>query len=167
VTRFADSHLGMLAAIAAAVSILLYPAGLSAREYIVEVEVHYMPPGKLVRLPDGLRLMCFDIDEYKTLLEMDNHLYTVNRQFKLLTDAEINYQNILVEKEAIIGTLESDKEILATRGLRLEEKWQTCEEDLVDAQSGSVWPYVLAAAGAAIGVAGVVWGVTIQVASAR
>ena len=158
----------MLVAIVVVVSILLYPTNLSARKTPVEIELHYMPPGRLKLMSDsGLRAMCFDIEEYKILLEMDNSLHTTSRAFQLVSGAEIHYQNILIEKETIIRTLVSDKELLAERARRLEEKWQTCEEELVEAQSGSIWPYVLAAAGAAVGVAGVIWGATILVTSSR
>lgn len=162
------NHFRMLVAIAAAASIIFYPLPLPAEEPPVMIEIHYMPPGRLMFLPEsGLEFMCFNIDEYKFLLMMDNELHTVSRQFELLSNAEIDYQNILVKKEEVIGTLESDKALLAKRCLRLEGQWQTCEEELIEASSGSVWPYILAATGAVIGIAGVIWGATVQVTSSR
>ena len=51
----------------------------------------------------------------------------------------------------LIPTLESDKELLRKRGIRLEEKWQECEKARVIAEGGPIWPYIVAAAGVVVG----------------
>ena len=85
---------------------------------------------------------------------MDGELYTARKQLKLVDGLELKWNQLLEEKDKIILTLEKDRDTYKARSERLQGKWDKCEGDLVDASSGPVWPYILAAVGAGLGILG-------------
>ena len=123
----------------------------------VEADVHTMAPGVKVWLPPPANAWGkgFNFEEYKTLLQMDADLHRARQELKLVESLKLNYTLILTEKDRLIGLYKDDISIQTIRSDRVEGNWKKCEEDLVEASGGDWWPWVIAGAGAAIGIVGV------------
>jgi len=135
--------------------ILLIPYLAAYLAASTQVEVHYMPVGAKVYLLTGEEGRGFTLGEYKLLLQMDADLWNLTQQVDMFRDLGEQYKLVTKQKDAIILSLKKDKEILRTRSLRLEEKWQESEEARVNAEGGALLPWIVAAIGAGIGIAGV------------
>jgi hypothetical protein len=120
----------------------------------VEIEIFFMAPGEVVKLKSGKLGRGYNLKEWMNLVRIDNALQSSQSQLYLIDDIKLQWTNVLGQKDDIIVTLEADKSILADRSLRLEGKWETCEEDLIGASSGPIWPYVVGIVGGAVGIAG-------------
>lgn len=124
----------------------------------VKVEVFFMAPGQKVWIPPPVNAWGrgFTLDEYLVLLQMDADLKLLRDQaaqrFTLVEEISLQWKQILSQKDLVIASLERDKAILGSRGTRLEEKWDQCEQSLVEASGGPVWPYIVAIAGVGVGV---------------
>ena len=119
-----------------------------------EVEIFIMPPGRPV-VTEGVRYQGFTFDEYKLLLQMDNELYYKRKEIKLLGDLKLSLEQKLEQEAKISKTLRQDVETYKGRSDRIEKLWEKCEVDLVEASSGSIFPWVVAAVGAGIGLIGI------------
>lgn len=120
----------------------------------VEIELFFMAAGEPVKLKSGVLGRGYTLKEWMNLVRIDNALHATQSQLHLLDDIKLQWTNIIGQKDGIIATLEADKEILASRSLRLEGKWEKCEDDLIDSSSGPIWPYVVGIVGSVIGIAG-------------
>jgi hypothetical protein len=120
----------------------------------VEVEVHYMPLGTPLTLQGGEQVRYFRFDEYKLLLQLDGDLWSINRSLVLYKDIDSKYQGILAQKDSIIEAYGNDRRVLDERLKRSDENWRNAEKKLVAASGGPVWPYIVAAGGAVVGIVG-------------
>lgn len=120
----------------------------------VEVEIHYMPPGTELTLSDGLRVKYFVLAEYKLLLQMDGELWTANKNLALYQDIDLKYVGLLNQKDQIIAAYKSDREVLDERLKRTEGLWQDAEKRVIANAGGPIWPYIVGAAGAVVGIVG-------------
>jgi hypothetical protein len=122
----------------------------------VTIELHYMPEGKKVYLPppDNTWGKGFNFEEYKLLLGLDNDLWAANQSLGVCRDMDLNYQAVVRQKDVIIKTLQDDNQVLNERLKRSDANWHAAEEKLVEASGGPVWPYILAAGGAVVGIVG-------------
>lgn len=121
----------------------------------VEVKVHYMPLGERVWVPsiNGWG-RGYTLKDYKLLLEMDGDLYTVREQLTLIDDLKLNWDSLLNEKDDLLTEYKEVLVIHDARTTRLDKKWNKCEGDLVEASGGDYLPWIIAAIGAGIGIAG-------------
>lgn len=119
------------------------------------IELHYMPAGTPLVLQTGEQVRYFVFDEYKLLLKMDNDLWEANSSLELYKDLDVRYTETFAQKDLIIQSLESDKDVLTGQLKRAEENWHDAEKRLVEASGGPVWPYILAAGGVVVGAVGV------------
>jgi hypothetical protein len=122
----------------------------------VTIELHYMPEGKKVYLPapDNTWGKGFNFEEYKLLLKLDGDLWDANRTIEIYKDLDLKYQAVVGQKDVIVQTLQGDIRILDERLKRSDENWHAAEKKLVEASGGPIWPYVLAAGGAVVGIVG-------------
>lgn len=128
----------------------------------VEVEVHYMPLGSALTLQDGERVKYFRFEEYKLLLQMDDDLWTANKNLVLYQDLDLKYQGVVNQKDQVIAAYKSDREVLDERLKRTEGLWHAAEKRAVDNAGGSIWPYIVGAAGAVVGIVGAtLWATTL------
>lgn len=123
-----------------------------AQDAILRIEFKLLPPGNGFTMNDGIKVRYYKLADYMKLAEFDKELVKLRADIQDMGD--IN-QKLTIQLEVLetklIPTLESDKEILQKRGLRLEEKWQKCEDELVKAEGGPIWPYIVGAAGVIVG----------------
>lgn len=122
-----------------------------------EVEIHFMPPGTPLELKlEGVktRVQYFTFDEYKLLLKMDQDLWDAMERLRIYKDIDKKYEKIIEQKDTIIGTLQSDIEVKNARIARVEELWHKAEKEAIDNAGGPIWPYVVGAAGAVVGIVG-------------
>lgn len=136
------------------ISALLLCLSLSASP--VTVELHLMPPGTMLTLPTGEKVRYFTFEEYKTLLGMDNDLWALGQQISTYKELESKYVELVSQKDIIISTMKSDKDILTAQLKRAEENWHAAEQRAIDNAGGPMWPYMLAGGGAALGLAGTI-----------
>lgn len=120
----------------------------------VEVEVRYMPPGTPLTLQGGEQVRYFKFDEYKLLLQLDGALWSANKSLAIYKDIDTKYQGVLAQKDAIIETYRKDRTVLDEQLKRSDESWHSAEKKLVAASSGPIWPYIVAAGGAVVGIVG-------------
>jgi hypothetical protein len=120
----------------------------------VEVEIHYMPPGTALILQTGEQVRYFKFEEYKLLLKLDGDLWELNQRLELYKDIDLKYTGILKAKDTVIQSLLDDKKIREDRLMRVEENWHAAEKRAIDNAGGPVWPYILAAGGAVVGIVG-------------
>jgi len=123
-----------------------------------QVEIHYMPPGTSLKLQGGQRVKYYTFDEYKLLLTLDGDLWTANQQLETLGELKLSWNNLLEQKDKVITTLQTDVTTFQGRAVRLQGKWDTCEDSLVKASGGSIWPWVIAGTGVVVGIVGVAFG---------
>jgi len=121
-------------------------------------QVKYMPLGTALELtlegaPEVVRY--FRLSEYKLLLQLDFRLQDAEVQLDIYADIDKKYGEIIEEKDKEITTLKEDKQILADRSVRMEEKWHAAEKLAIENAGGPIWPYIVAAAGAVVGIVGV------------
>ena len=140
-----------LVALLAVVTLVTW-CDLAKAQTIVEFKI--LPPGHDLQLKNGPRVRYYDLQEYLQLAQFDSELWVARSQVETYREIERVLQVKLAAQDGIIRALEADKRILGDRSLRLEESWQRCEKDLVAASSGSIWPYVVAAGGAVLGIVG-------------
>lgn len=121
----------------------------------VIADFRLIPPGHDMVLPGIGQVRYFTLEEYVQLADFDYELYLLRRNNEDLAaayDTE-KIRSLILHDE--IATLEKDKEILAKRCMRLSERWNKCEEDLVTCNS-VWWPWAVAAGGVAVGIVGMV-----------
>jgi hypothetical protein len=118
------------------------------------VSFQLLPPGHDGQVQGVGRARYYLLDEYLMLSKLDAEFVKMQADFQDLTMIVEGLKKALALKDTIIQSLESDKKILADRGIRLEGDWRTCEKALEDCASGPVWPYILAAGGAVLGIVG-------------
>jgi len=136
-----------------AVVIMLFCSDVVAAPRTIEFKL--LSPGHALTLNDGIKVRYYMLSEYLELNRFDQELVKLRADFQDLGDlnGKLKVQLDVLEFK-LIPTLESDKEILRKRGVRLDEKWTKCEEDLVEAKSGPIWPYVVGIAGVVVGAVG-------------
>jgi ElaB/YqjD/DUF883 family membrane-anchored ribosome-binding protein len=104
-----------------------------------------MPTGLFCKIGDD-GMTCFTLEEYKKLLEMDHALH-IEKEKAREKDSIITNQGLIIQqKDAVIVTLEKDKDVLEEQVTRLGEKWRTCLEE----SEGIPWSSI--GWGAAVGV---------------
>jgi hypothetical protein len=118
------------------------------------VTFQLLPPGHDGQVQGVGRARYYLLDEYLKLAKLDAEFVKMQADFQDLTMIVEGLKKALAAKDIIIQTIEDDKRLLAARGLRLEGDWQTCEKELEDCAGGSIWPYILAAGGAVLGIVG-------------
>jgi hypothetical protein len=121
----------------------------------VEVEIHYMPPGTPLTLQGGEQVRYFTFPEYKLLLKLDGDLWSASERLRIFQDIDLKYTGILRQKDVVIQALLDDKKIREDQLKRAEENWHAAERRWVEASGGPIWPYVVAAGGAVVGIVGV------------
>lgn len=119
-----------------------------------QVEVHYMPLGTELALPSKERVRYFTFDEYKLLLKLDGDLWDTTKRLDIYKDLDLKYRGIVDQKDVIIKTLQDDRLVLTEQLKRSDENWQAAEKRYIDAAGGPVWPYVVGAVGAVVGIVG-------------
>jgi len=123
----------------------------------VEAEVHYMPLGTPLELKlEGqmTRVQYFTFTEYKLLLQMDGKLWDASQRLEIYKDIDLKYAGIIQQKDAIIQTLQDDIVIKDERIKRVEGLWHDAEQEAIDNAGGPIWPYVVGAVGAVVGIVG-------------
>ena len=126
----------------------------------VVAEIHYMPPGHKVWIQPPVNAWGrgFDLEGYKLLLKLDSDLWEANKQLEDFDSIVGHYKDVIVEMDRIVAGLKEDRVIFGARAERLGTSLKTCEDDLVEAAGGPVWPYIVAAGGALFGVVGMTYG---------
>jgi len=119
------------------------------------IEFKLMSPGHELVLKDGTRVQYYLLEEYLQLAEFDAELLKLRADSQDLEGLSIKLKLQLEEKDKIILGLEDDKSILTKRGLRLQEGWDKCEEEVIELSGGTIWPYVVGVAGVVVGAVGV------------
>jgi len=132
--------------------ILCSDSAKGADPSLMRLEFKLLPPGQGLTLNDGIKVRYYRLPDYLKLAEFDKELVKLRADIQDMGD--IN-QKLKIQMETLetklIPTLENDKDILRKRGIRLEDKWQQCEESLVKAEGGPIWPYIVGAAGVIVG----------------
>lgn len=118
------------------------------------VEVHYMPLGTQLKLQSGEQVRYFTFDEYKLLLKLDGDLWDMTQRLVIYKDLDLKYGSIVSQKDIIIKTLQDDKLVLTEQLKRSDENWRAAEKRYIDAAGGPIWPYVVGAVGAVVGIVG-------------
>lgn len=141
------------------IEIMLFCSPAVAAPRIVEFKL--LSPGHALTLNDGIKVRYYRLSEYLELNRFDQELVKLRADLQDFGDLNNKLKTqVDVLEHKLIPTLENDKEILRKRGLRLNEKWEKCEEARVDAEGGSILSYVVGAVGAALGIVGVtMWAV--------
>ena len=137
---------------------LLLATETRAQSFVMEFKI--LPPGHETQLPGTppTRVRYYLFKEYLQLAQFDAELTKLRLDAADLTAKAEWLKKELAAKDDIIKTLEDDKRILTTRSLRLDGNWKKCEDDLVKCSSPCIWPYIVGAVGAVIGLVGVgVW----------
>jgi hypothetical protein len=121
-------------------------------------QVKYMPLGTPLELtlegaPEVVRY--FRLPEFKLLIDTDFRLQSAEKQLSIYLDIDTKYGKIIEEKDKTISRLENDKEILNQRAQRLDTQWREAEKLAIENAGGPWWPYILAGAGAVLGIVGV------------
>ena len=118
------------------------------------IEFNLMPPGHFGKVQDVGPARYYLLEEYIELAKFDAELVKLRQDIQGYRRIERQLTEQIAAKEKIIESLEADKLLLTNRGLRLEESWKKCEEDLLDASSPPIWPYVVGAVGTIVGAVG-------------
>ena len=140
-------------ALAFVVSMTLCSRSTSAQSFKVELKI--IPPGHTLTLNSGVKTRYYLLNEWLQLAEADAELFKLRADIQDLGDINNSLKIQMNSLERIIRTLESDKEILRERGLRLEKNWMGSEKARVRAEGGPIWPYFVAIGGVVVGVLGV------------
>ena len=150
---------GIMAVVVAAIvfaGTVLFCADVHAQ---TQVEFKLLPPGNL-GVVEGVKLRVYTLDEWLTLAAFDGELVKLRADvtdYKSITD---KLKAVIVEKDKQFSTLEEDKGILLRRGLRLDGELEECEKKVIDLAGGPIWPYIVGAVGAVVGIVGVtMWAV--------
>lgn len=146
----------VLAAIVAAALLLVASEALGQ----TTVEFKLLPPGHDGQVKDVGQARYYLLDEYLELAVFDKELVKLRADLQDLGDINAKLELQLKEKDKEIASLDRDKNILARRGMRLEKKLYKCEEEVIELAGGPIWPYIVAIVGGAVGIAGVIYGVT-------
>ena len=120
-------------------------------------DLEFMPKGTELELKlDGdLELVrYFRLPEYKLLMQMDFDLQDANKSLLIYKDIDQKYAGVIKQKDVIIQGLRSDIVVKDTRIERVEGLWHAAEEKAIENAGGPIWPYVVAAVGAAVGLVG-------------
>lgn len=129
------------------------PQSLQAQ---VIVQFKVLPAGHDGQVQSVGRARYYLLNEYLKLAEFDSELVKLRLDVQALTDIETGLKKELAAKDEVIRTLTDDKNILLDRTQRLSSSWQKCEKALAD--STTVWPYIVGAVGASMGLVGVgIW----------
>jgi hypothetical protein len=118
---------------------------------VMRVEFKLLPPGHTLTMNDGTKVRYYKLNEFIELAAFDKELVKLRTDIQDLGDINNKLKIQMGGLERIIGTLESDKEILRERGLRLEGNWHEAEKELIEASGGPIWSYVVGAAGGVVG----------------
>jgi hypothetical protein len=118
------------------------------------VAFQLMPPGHDGQVQGVGRARYYLLDEYLQLAQFDAELVKLRADVQDLTEVAAGLKRALDAKDTIIVALQADKKILADRCLRLEGSLNTCEKKLVECEGGTIWPYIVGAAGVVAGAVG-------------
>jgi len=143
---------GVLVAVALSFTfILLYCAEAQAQ---VVVEFKLLPPGEL-GVVSGEKHRIYTFDEWLVLAEFDAELVKLRADVKDHEAIVKKLEAVVTEKGKQISSLEKDKDILSKRSLRLDGELEECEKKVIDLAGGPIWPYIVGAAGAVVGIVGI------------
>lgn len=131
-------------------AILSCPCTASAK---TTVEFKLMPPGEQGLIGTD-RAQCYRLELYLELAAFDAELMKLRADVLDLKDLNTKLELKLKEKDKVIAALESDKDILTKRGIRLQDKWDKCEDEVIELSGGPIWPYVVGIAGVVVGAVG-------------
>ena len=118
----------------------------------------YIPTGMLCQVGEGEKV-CYAMEGFKNLLEVDHKLYTEKEKSKEKDSIISNQGLLLQQKDLVIEFLEKDKKVLNGQVTRLGGKWQTC----LDENEGFPWDTMFWGVGAGV-VVGIVAGVVTYLA---
>ena len=121
--------LALLVIVAAMLLLAINDAkGAECQQRTLSVRPFYMPTGQFCKVTaEGM--VCFTLEEYKKLLEMDKDLYA-EKQKAVERDKIIENQVLILrQKDLTIDLLEQDKQVLTERSDRLAVKWKECLDD--------------------------------------
>ena len=116
----------------------------------LRVEFHLLPPGHELVLEDGKKVRYYFLHEWLELAAADSKLRELELKTKLIADLEVK----VVAQASMIKSQASMLSACDTQSARRLKKYEQCEKDLVEVQSGLIWPYLVGATGAAIGIFG-------------
>ena len=141
-------------------TILLMSAFLSCEAVAqpVKVEFKLLPPGTDGQIQGVGRVRYYLLGEYLALNNFDQELVKLRLDVQDLNDIVIRKDAQLGEKDKVASALQDDIEILRARGLRADEDLKECEKTVLELAGGPWWPYILAATGSAVGIAGIITG---------
>jgi hypothetical protein len=120
-------------------------------------DIKFMPLGTELQLKlDGEleAVRYFRLPEYKQLVQMDFDLQDTSERLRIYKDLDLKYKNVLEQKDTIIQGLRSDIEVKDARIERVEGLWHAAEKKAIENAGGPIWPYVVGAVGAAVGLVG-------------
>lgn len=122
------------------------------------VRFQLLPPGHDGQVQGVGKARYYLLEEYLQLAQFDAELVKLRADTVDLRAINDELKKALDAKGVIITTLQADKKILADRCLRLEDSWKKCEDELVKCQTPVIWPYIVGAVGAAVGLVGIgIW----------
>ena len=127
----------------------------------VEVKFQVLPPGASGQISSIGQVRYYLLNDFLKLAEFDAELYKLRLDTADLKEKAQGLKKELLGKDVIIALMQSDKDILSARALRLEQGRNECLDKLQKCSSPSIWPYVVAIAGgsAMILAGGYFWGV--------
>lgn len=118
------------------------------------IEFHLLPPGHELVLEDGKKVRYYLLHEWLELAAADLQLRKLKEEVELKDKLVLDLEVKVKAKDTQITELTGNLQACDGQSARRLGKYQQCEKDLVDAQSGPIWPYVVGAAGAIVGIVG-------------
>jgi len=135
----------MLTAVLLSMSLLADP---------LTVELHYMPPGTSLKLPNKEEVRYYTFEEYKKLLRMDDELWALTQQVEDFKKLEESCAKQVTQLDLVITALKNDNATVNARLKRTEKNWHEAEKRAIDGAGGPTWPYFVAGGGVVVGIAG-------------
>ena len=126
----------------------------------LEVKFQILPPGVSGQISSVGLVRYYLLGDFLKLAEFDAELYGLRFEAANRRGIIDELKKGLVAKDAIINSLQSDKDFLAARSTRLNKDLGDCRLALQKCSSPSIWPYVVAIVGgsALILAGGFFWG---------
>jgi septal ring factor EnvC (AmiA/AmiB activator) len=118
------------------------------------LEFKLLPPGHDGQVQSVGRARYYLLDEYLRLYQFDQELVKLRLDTKDQQEIIAKLELQLADKDKVISTLEDDKRQLNDRVTRLDKNLDDCEKQVIDLSGGPIWPYVVGAVGAVLGIVG-------------
>ena len=142
--------------------LLMLPSMAAAKP--IDVKFQILPPGELGQMPQVGQVRYYLLPDFLKLAQFDAELVQLRRDTAALQKIVEGLKKELTDKDIIISTLQSDKELLTNRDNRLSKDLNDCHDALQKCQSPSIWPWVVGGLGGAalLVVGGVLVGVYVH-----